>query len=118
MADELSQFGNVFGAVMETTERSPSLKNFRVLKKPIVTEKSSGWLSDRTVAFEVDRRASKTEIRDAVERVFGVKVQSVRTLTLLGKTKRTVRGEVRRAGKKKAYVTVAEGERLELVEGL
>jgi large subunit ribosomal protein L23 len=68
--------------------------------------------------MKVDPRATKSEIRQAVERVFSVKVDAVRTCTFLGKTKRTARGVGRRAGFKKAYVTLAEGSKIDLVEGL
>jgi large subunit ribosomal protein L23 len=95
-----------------------SLRSFKVLKRPLVTEKSAGGLGERTFSFEIDSRATKNDVRRAVAALFNVKVESVRTLSILGKIKRTARGSTRRAGIKKAYVTLVPGERLELVEGI
>ena len=58
------------------------------------------------------------EIRGAIERVFSVKVDGVRTCRFIGKTKRTMKGVGKRAGYKKAYVTLAAGSKIDLVEGL
>lgn len=75
-----------------------------VLIKPVLTEKSYDYLPSKTYTFIVDKRANKTEIRQAVEAVFGVKVDSVHTVNRLGKIKRQGRFEGRRASTKKAYV--------------
>ena len=75
-----------------------------VLVKPVLTEKSYDYLPSKTYTFIVDKRANKTEIRQAVEAVFGVKVDSVHTVNKLGKIKRQGRFEGRRASTKKAYV--------------
>ena len=75
-----------------------------VLIKPVLTEKSYDYLPSKTYTFIVDKHANKTEIRQAVEAVFGVKVDSVHTVNRLGKTKRQGRFEGRRASTKKAYV--------------
>lgn len=75
-----------------------------VLIKPVLTEKSYDYLPSKTYTFIVDKRANKTEIRQAVEAVFGVKVDSVHTVNKLGKIKRQGRFEGRRASTKKAYV--------------
>ena len=93
--------------------------DYGILLSPVITEKSASvGVPGRTVAFKVDPRASKEEIRGAVERVFSVKVEGVKTLRFIGKTKRTARGIGKRAGFKKAYVTLAEGSKIDLVEGL
>jgi large subunit ribosomal protein L23 len=90
-----------------------------VLLSPVITEKSATvGASGRTVSFRVDPRASKEDIRGAIERVFSVKVEGVRTARFIGKTKRTAKGVGKRAGFKKAYVTLAEGSKIDLVEGL
>ncbi len=75
-----------------------------VLIKPVLTEKSYDYLPSKTYTFIVDKHANKTEIRQAVEAVFGVKVDSVHTVNRLGKIKRQGRFEGRRASTKKAYV--------------
>ena len=93
--------------------------DYGVLLQPVITEKSAsqGGVGP-TVVFRVDPRASKVEVRGAVERIFSVKVESVRTCTFLGKVKRGATGASRRAGYKKAYVTLAAGSSIDIVEGL
>lgn len=93
--------------------------HFSLIHEPVVTEKASLVSGDRNrVVFRVARTASKTEIKEAIEKVFGVKVAAVRTVNLMGKVKRTTRGAGRRASFKKAYITLKEGETINLVEGV
>jgi large subunit ribosomal protein L23 len=80
-----------------------------VLLAPVVSEKSYGLLDEGAYTFLVDPRANKTEIRIAVERVFGVKVKSVNTLNRKGKTRRTRIGTGKRKDTKRAVVTLSEG---------
>jgi large subunit ribosomal protein L23 len=80
-----------------------------VLLAPVVSEKSYGLLDEGAYTFLVDPRANKTEIRIAVERVFGVKVKSVNTLNRKGKTRRTRLGIGKRKDTKRAVVTLSEG---------
>ena len=80
-----------------------------ILLAPVVSEKSYGLLDEGKYTFIVDPRANKTEIKIAVERVFGVKVDSVNTLNRQGKTKRTKFGLGRRKNTKRAIVTLKEG---------
>jgi large subunit ribosomal protein L23 len=80
-----------------------------VLLAPVVSEKSYGLLDEGAYTFLVDPRANKTEIRIAVERVFGVKVKSVNTLNRKGKTRRTRLGIGKRKDTKRAIVTLREG---------
>lgn len=76
-----------------------------IIISPVLTEKSYDYIPSKTYTFVVDKRANKTEIRQAVEAVFpGVKVDSVHTVNRLGKVKRQGRYEGRRASTKKAYV--------------
>jgi large subunit ribosomal protein L23 len=84
-----------------------------VLKLPVITEKST-YVKDthRTVTFKVLRDANKIEIRDAVEKIFKVKVERVRTATFHGKKRRQGRYAGRRPDWKKAYVTLKEGEKM------
>jgi large subunit ribosomal protein L23 len=84
-----------------------------VLKLPVITEKSTHEKENlRTVAFKVLRDANKIEIKDAVEKIFKVKVQSVRTANFHGKKRRQGRYTGRRPDWKKAYVTLKEGEKM------
>ncbi|HEY8619159.1 MAG TPA: 50S ribosomal protein L23 [Dermatophilaceae bacterium] len=80
-----------------------------ILLAPVVSEKSYGLLDEGKYTFIVDPRANKTEIKIAVERVFGVKVASVNTLNRQGKTKRTKFGLGKRKNTKRAIVTLKEG---------
>jgi large subunit ribosomal protein L23 len=75
-----------------------------IIIKPVLTEKSYDFLPDRNYTFVVDKRASKTEIKQAVESVFGVKVESVNTIVTLGKIKKQGTTQGRRPSIKKAYV--------------
>ncbi len=90
---------------------------WNVLKSPVVTEKSvllkeqsSDEDEGQVLTFRVDRKASKDDIRGAVEEIFGVKVAKIRTMHYKGKMKRQGRHEGRRPAWKKAYVTLKEGE--------
>jgi large subunit ribosomal protein L23 len=89
-----------------------------VIKKPIITEKGTlvNELGNQVV-FRVDPRANKVEIRQAVEQLFKVKVEKVRTSRVLGKTRRVGKTMGRRSDWKKAYVTLAEGSRIDFFEG-
>lgn len=80
-----------------------------ILLAPVVSEKSYGLLDEGKYTFIVDPRANKTEIKIAVEKVFGVKVKAVNTLNRQGKTRRTRFGIGRRKDTKRAVVTLREG---------
>lgn len=79
-----------------------------IIIKPVLTEKSYDYLPTKMYTFIVDKRCNKTEIRQAVEAVFGVKVQSVHTINQMGKIKRQGLHQGRRASVKKAYVKLKE----------
>jgi large subunit ribosomal protein L23 len=94
---------------------------WEILKSPVVTEKSVILKEDSTdensnrkagqvLTFRVDRKASKTDIKGAIEEIFNVKVAAVRTVQYEGKMKRRGRQEGRRPSWKKAYVTLKKGE--------
>ena len=86
---------------------------FSVIKRPLVTEK--GVLkkdSERTLCFEVSADANKTQIRDAVQKAFKVKVDDVRTSTTAGKLRRRGRFAGYRADWKKAWVRLKAGEKM------
>jgi len=80
-----------------------------ILLAPVVSEKSYGLIDEGKYTFIVDPRANKTEIRVAVEKVFGVKVASVNTINRQGKTRRTKTGLGRRSDTKRAIVTLKDG---------
>ena len=89
-----------------------------VLLRPLMTEKSMQQKDDlNAVTFQVRADANKVEIRQAVEKVFNVRVVDVRTANRQGKWKRMGRFEGRRADWKTAMVTLAPGDKIELVEG-
>ena len=81
---------------------------YDIIRKPVLTEKSYAELPDMTYTFIVDKDANKVEIRKAVEEVFNVKVDSVRTVNSLGKIKRQGAHQGRRPSTKKAYVTLTK----------
>jgi large subunit ribosomal protein L23 len=86
---------------------------YHILLKPIITEKSSQLKEkNREVCFQVASRANKTEIKKAVEQLFKVKVESVRTQNIVGKWRRVGRGQGQRSDWKKAYVKLKEGEKM------
>ena len=90
-----------------------------VLVRPLMTEKSMQQKEElNTVTFEVAPDANKVEIRQAVEKVFNVKVAKVRTASREGKWKRMGKFEGRRRSWKKAVVTLQPGHKIELVEGV
>ena len=96
------------------------MKNiYEVIKRPVLTEKTTlqKELSNQ-VTFEVDRRANKIEIKEAVERIFKVKVIDVQSMVVRGKTKRVGRFSGKRSDWKKAIVTLKPGEQVPFLEGV
>lgn len=88
-----------------------------ILVRPIVTEKSTFQMADQnTYVFEVGLAANKIEIKRAIEQVFGVSVDDVRTVTVRGKNKRFGRFYGKRSNWKKAYVRLAEADALNFYE--
>ncbi len=96
------------------------MKNINnIIKKPLLTEKGiSLQESANQVVLKVDTRANKVEIKDAMEKLFDVKVEKVRTLNMHGKTKRVGRHTGKTDDWKKAVVTLAEGHKLDFLEEL
>lgn len=95
---------------------------YEILRRPIITEKSSYQNSKlNQVAFEVDLKATKAMIKDAIESIFGVKVEKVRVMVvpakkkMSGKSRRLVS---RRKKYKKAIITLAEGDSIDIFEGV
>lgn len=92
---------------------------YKIIRRPLITEKSTiqkGMYNQ--LAFEVDRRANKIEIKKAVERIFKVQVAEVRTQNYQGKIKRLGRNTGRRPHWKKAIVTLKPGQKIEFFEGV
>ncbi len=86
---------------------------YSVIKRPVITEKGLTLKEqDRTLCFEVDDKASKKQIQEAVEQLFKVKVQAVRTMVVPGKERRRGKYSGYRSDWKKAYVTLREGEKM------
>jgi large subunit ribosomal protein L23 len=88
-----------------------------VLLRPVVSEKSYGLLDEGEYTFVVAPDANKTQIKQAVEEVFRVKVTGVNTLNRQGKRRRTRFGWGKRVDTKRAIVTLAEGDRIDIFGG-
>ena len=89
---------------------------FSVIKKPHVTEKTSLGENTNTVSVIVDRNSNKIEIKQAIESLFKVKVDSVRTINVAGKIKRVGKNTGKQSNWKKAYVTLESGQSLDFFE--
>jgi large subunit ribosomal protein L23 len=86
---------------------------YQIIRKPVITEKGLGVKETQgTLVFEVAAKATKTEVKEAVQKVFKVKVDSVRTANFLGKERRRGKFSGFRADWKKAYVKLKEGEKM------
>ena len=93
-------------------------EHYDVIRKPIITEKATMASENGAVVFEVSIDANKPQIKEAVETLFGVKVKAVNTTITKGKTKR-FRGMMgRRKDVKKAYVTLEDGNTIDVSTGL
>ena len=91
------------------------MSNYRdVIKAPIMTEKSSTLAQNNVVTFSVDVKANKTQIKQAVEKIFNVKVESVNTVNVRPKKKRVGRYVGKTNKVKKAIVKLSEGSSIEL----
>jgi large subunit ribosomal protein L23 len=94
------------------------MKITQVIKGPLITEKlDRARESFRQYSFVVDREATKHDVERAVETLFNVKVEAVRTIIMRGKPKRMGRSMGQRSNFKKAIVTLKEGDKIELFEG-
>jgi len=89
-----------------------------ILIRPLITEKTTALMQDNKYTFLVPLNANKVEIRRAVEQIFKVKVESVNTIRVTGKTKRMGRYVGKRPDYKKAIVKLAPGQTLEIFEGI
>lgn len=91
---------------------------FSVIKRQISTEKTNAMGGDGRYGFLVDPRAGKRLVREAVERLYGVRVASVRTAVLPGKLKRAGKKVKKTSRTKKAYVRLRKGDKIEPFEGV
>lgn len=92
---------------------------YDVIRKPIITEKTMGIMENKKYTFEVAQDANKIEIKNAVEKIFGVKVASVNTMNVLGKYKRMGVHVGKRPDWKKAIVTLKEDSKtIEFFDGM
>ena len=92
---------------------------YDIILRPVLTEKSYDGMADKKYAFEVAIGANKIEIKQAIEKIFDVKVASVNTMRIEGKLKRQGRTQGRRPERKKAYVTLTESSKtIEFFEGM
>jgi len=97
---------------------STKAQHYDVIRKPVITEKATMASEANAVVFEVAMESSKPQIKEAVESLFGVKVKAVNTTITKGKTKR-FRGQLgKRKDVKKAYVTLEEGNTIDVSTGL
>ena len=97
------------------------MKNvYDIIRRPVITEQSMAGIADKKFVFMVDINANKTEIKEAVETAFGVKVAKVNTIRMQGKVKRMgAQPAGKRADYKKAVVTLtADSKTIELFEGM
>ncbi len=88
-----------------------------VIIRPVVSEKSYAGIDKNAYTFLVDPRANKTEIKEAVQSIWGVRVTAVNTLHRKGKVKRRGWTKGKRANEKRAIVTLAPGDSIEIFEG-
>jgi large subunit ribosomal protein L23 len=103
---------------MAKTAQAVDLKHYDVVRRPVITEKSTLVSEHNQFVFEVALDATKPEIKAAVEALFDVKVVGVNTLVTKGKTKRWRGRPYRRSDAKKAIVTLAEGQTIDVTTGV
>ncbi len=94
------------------------MNSYEVLRRPVITEKSTMLAEGGQYVFEVARQANKIEIRHAVEEVFKVQVRAVNIVRVEGKLKKMGKTSGLTAAWKKAIVSLKEGDRIELLEGI
>jgi len=91
---------------------------YEVLRRPLITEKNTMLQAQGKYVFEIAEEANKHQIKQAVEKVFKVRVMAVNVMTVPGKTKRVGRRMVLTPSHKKAIVTLKSGDKIELFEGV
>jgi large subunit ribosomal protein L23 len=89
-----------------------------IIIKPVISEKTTDLMAENKYTFIVDNKANKVEIANAVEKIFKVTVEKVNTLKVKGKNRRMGRFVGKTPARKKAIVTLKEGDKIEIIEGL
>ncbi len=89
-----------------------------IILRPIITEKALGTMNDGTYSFEVDSRVNKFQIRSAIEKLYNVEIEDIRTINYKGKPKRYGRSEGYSRSYKKAVVKLRKGFKIQEFEGL
>lgn len=102
----------------EASEKKARVADYQLILSPMLTEKSALLNQNSTYLFRVPKSVDKKDIREAITRIFKVDVVRVNTLNELGKVKRSMRSSGRRAAYKKAFVTVKQGQSINVVEGI
>ncbi|GAA5534478.1 50S ribosomal protein L23 [Deinococcus metallilatus] len=93
------------------------MSQYDIIKQPVISEKAYAGMERGVYSFWVDPKATKTEIKSAVQQVFGVTVVGISTMNVPGKRKRVGRFVGQRADRKKAIVRLAEGQTIQALEG-
>jgi large subunit ribosomal protein L23 len=91
---------------------------YEIIKKALITEKADRLREINIYQFEVTAEATKHEIKEAIEKLFNVQVLDVKTANLPGKPRRLGRSEGYKSGYKKASVTLKQGQKIEIIEGV
>lgn len=87
--------------------------NYEIIKAPVITEKTNNLASENVYVFKVDKKANKTQIKQAIESKFGVKVENVNTVNTQSKKRRVGKYTGYTSSYKKAYVKLKEGSKIE-----
>ena len=87
--------------------------NYEIIKAPVITEKTNNLASENVYVFKIDKKANKTQIKQAIESKFGVKVESVNTVNTQSKKRRVGKYTGYTSSYKKAYVKLKEGSKIE-----
>ena len=103
---------------MADKQAAPTVNDYDVLKRPLVTEKTARMAEGNWISFEVAKDATKVTIKKAVERLYKVKVERVNTLNQIGKTKRVKGKRVFRSDMKKAFIKLADGQSVDVGAGV
>ena len=103
---------------MAKKQAAPDARHYDIVLAPHITEKSTMLSENNSVVFRVAAKASKPEIKAAVEALFGVTVKNVNTMVQKGKSKRWGGKPYQRSDMKKAIVTLAEGQSIDITEGV
>jgi len=103
---------------VKKAENTVSVQDMEIIRRPLITEKAMKGSEHNQVVFQVSLSATKPEIKKAVESVFGVKVKSVNTLRQMGKQKLFRGRKGVRSETKKAIVTLAEGQSIDVTAGV